>query len=78
MAGGNTIPSVYCRIDGTLGAATFDNEFSVPKNMQVSTIWMSLHAAELEVTTQTCCLEIHAPHVTPALTIPKYSQCAMS
>lgn len=51
MAGGNTIPSVYCLIDGTLGTATFDNGLSVPENMQVSTLWMSLYAAELEVIT---------------------------
>lgn len=29
MAGGNTIPYVHSLIDGTLGAATLDNELSV-------------------------------------------------
>lgn len=73
MAGGNTIPSVYCLIDETLGAATFDNGFSVPKNMQVSTPWMSLYAAKLVVITQICCLEMYAPHLTSASNIHRYT-----
>lgn len=62
MAGGKTIPSVYCLIDGTLGTATFDHRFSVAKIMQVSILWMSLYAAESEVITKIYCLEMTAPH----------------